>query len=373
MVTKSKKILAIILALFMGVTMTWMGVRDLRNSILLSKRGLNTVAEVIDGHETVSGRSRTHSYYLTLLFQPQGGSNTRKDVKVSEADYANGLASGSIKVFYLPEDPTICMAGNVVDIKYGNLLFGLGMFGVAWLLFAMLKIPVEHEEMVDTIQERFEPMTYDRHEYLEADASKFKHLDLAFYNQAQRQLEQRGFQFLGDFENATLRKTLPAPVLIRHMLSRDKTTMACIYHFKPSFVQQLLSAKQAKVIDCESWFSNGSFVCTSNAEMAGKLDSPPQVDSLFLPGATPCDAVVEAHQRRISNFSAKHPGVTPVELRDLHDVRRAQNELQWIKAQFRRKAGISKDEIARIAGHSGSSVETLHAELAARMASPVRK
>ncbi len=373
MATKSKKILAIILSLFLGVTVTYMGTRDLRNSILLSKRGLSTMAEVIDGHETISGRSRTHSYYLTLLFQPQGGSNVHKDVRVSEADYAKGLARNSIKVFYLTEDPTICAAGEAVDIKYGNLLFGLAMFGVAWLMFAMLKIPVEHEEMVDSIQEKFEPMTQDRHDYVEAEAAEFKHLDLAFYNGTQQRLEQQGFQLIGDFEDATLRKTLPAPVFIRHMVSRDKTTMAFIYHFNPPLVQRLLSAKQAKVIDCETWFSDGSFVCTSNAEMAGKLDSPPQVDSLFLPAATPCEAVLEAHQRRISSFGAKHPGTTAVELRDLQDVRRAQNELQWIKARFRRQTGISKEELARIAGHSGCSVETLHAELSARVASPVRK
>src|SRR4051794_9437230 len=107
MVTKSKKILAIVLSVFLGITVTYMGIRDLRNSILLSKRGLSTTAEVVDGHETITGRSRTHSYYLTLLFQPQGGSNVRKDVRVSEADYANGLARSSIKVFYLPEDPAI--------------------------------------------------------------------------------------------------------------------------------------------------------------------------------------------------------------------------------------------------------------------------
>jgi hypothetical protein len=237
----------------------------------------------------------------------------------------------------------------------------------------MLKIPVEHGEMVDAIEEKFQPMTLDRHEYVEAEPAKFKHLDLAFYDETRLQLEQRGFQFLGDFEDATLRKTLSVPVFIRHLLSRDKTTMAFIFHFNPPLLQRLLSAKQAKVVDCETWFSDGSFVCTSNAEIAGKLDSPPQVDSLFLRAATPWDAILQAHQHRINNFSSKHSGATPVELRDLQDVRRAQNELQSIKAKFRRKAGISKDEIARIAGHSGSSVETLHAELAGRLASPVRK
>src|SRR5215467_13041411 len=111
MVTKSRKILAIVLALFLGVTVTCMGIRDLRNSILLSKRGLSATAEVIDGHELISGKSRSHSYYLTVVFQPQGGSNVRKDVKVSDADYANGLARNSIKIFYLREEPTICVAG----------------------------------------------------------------------------------------------------------------------------------------------------------------------------------------------------------------------------------------------------------------------
>lgn len=136
--------------------------------------------------------------------------------------------------------------------------------------------------------------------------------------------------------------------------------MADLYHFVPKFPLRVLGAKPAKVLDLETWFSDGAFVCTSNAEMAGKLDSPPAIDALRLPAGTTWDMLLETHQRRVGKYLAAHPGVKPVRLEGMADVRRAQDEQQRIKAEFRKRTGLSKTELERMAGTQGRGVDRLH-------------
>jgi hypothetical protein len=198
------------------------------------------------------------------------------------------------------------------------------------------------------------------------DAAKFKYLDLAFYDNGRRHLEALGYRYLDDQENVTLRRRSGISTFIRILLSRDQTTMADFYHFIPRFALRILGAKSSKVLDLETWFSDGCFVCTSNAEMAGKLESPPAIDALRLPAGTAWDMLLEAHQRRVNKYLATHPGVTPVKLTGLADVRRAQDEQQRIKAEFRRRIGLSRTELERFAGAQGREVDRLHDALTER-------
>ena len=142
--------------------------------------------------------------------------------------------------------------------------------------------------------------------------------------------------------------------------------MADLYHFVPKFALRLLGAKPAKVLDLETWFSDGRFVCTCNAEMAGKLESPPAIDALRLPAGTTWDMLLETHQRRVNQYLAAHPGVKPVKLEGMADVRRAQDEQQRIKADFRKQIGLSKTELERFAGAPSREVDRLHDALTER-------
>src|SRR5207247_4498873 len=114
----------------------------------------------------------------------------------------------------------------------------------------------------------------------------------------------------------------------------------------------VLGAKEAKALDLESWFSNGCFVCTSNAEMAGKLDPPREIDALHLPAATPWEMLLETHTRRVSDYLAAHAGIAAVQLNGMPDMRRAQEAQQRIKAEFRKNRGLSTPELERIAQSS---------------------
>jgi len=136
--------------------------------------------------------------------------------------------------------------------------------------------------------------------------------------------------------------------------------MADFYHFVPQFTSRLLGAKSAKVLDLETWLSDGCFVCTSNAEMAGKLESPPAIDALRMPAGTTWDTLVQAHQNRVAKYLAAHPGVEAIKLKSMADVRRAQDEQQRIKAEFRQRIGLTRTELERFAGTQGREVDQLH-------------
>lgn len=88
----------------------------------------------------------------------------------------------------------------------------------------------------------------------------------------------------------------------------------------------------------------------SNAGLAGKLDSPPAIGALRLPAGAPWDVLLEAHHRRVKNYLAKHPGVTPIKLENASGCSRAQKEQQRIKSEFRKRVGLTKAELERIAG-----------------------
>jgi len=224
--------------------------------------------------------------------------------------------------------------------------------------------PANTEEAAEQIEDHLKRLKQACFEYAPADARDFKHLDLAFYDENRRHLEQQGYGYLADQENISLRNPGSARTFLRFLVNRDQTVIAVLYHFK----RRGFPARESKVLDLESWFSNGSFVCTSNAEMAGKLDYPAAIDSFFLPANTPLDALLLAHERRVSNFLARNPGVSAIRINGMEDVRRAGDELQRIKAEFRSQTGISKAELERIAGKTGPQIDELHATLTERQA-----
>src|SRR6266404_3047674 len=129
--TKNNRILTIVFTLVFGVLAMLFGAKDLVNSIQLSKRGRSVVAEIVDGWDHVSGLTRSHSYTLVVSFQSEKGNAVRKELRVSEEVYIASQGTRTVMVFYLPEDPEICAAGEKVEIRYGGLVFGIFLVGLA--------------------------------------------------------------------------------------------------------------------------------------------------------------------------------------------------------------------------------------------------
>jgi hypothetical protein len=132
------------------------------------------------------------------------------------------------------------------------------------------------------------------------------------------------------------------------MLSRDGTALAYLYHFKPA--PPLRAGQGFRIMELQTHFANGFFICTSNAEAAGKLDSPPGVDAVHLLANTSLEEILASHGKRVAACLANNPGLSAGRMSTLDDVHRVQNTLQAIKAAYRRNKGISQEELQRLAG-----------------------
>jgi hypothetical protein len=162
--SKSKKIFAIAGALLMGVFLIYTGARELINSIRLTHEGKTATARVVDSSEWVSLKGR-HTYYLTVEFQPEGGDQVGKKVKVGEEVFTTARNSGSVKVHYLAADPAICALGEQVETRYGNLLWGIALVIIGAFL---MKQPATLEEVAVKIEGHFKTLTHQRYEYASA-------------------------------------------------------------------------------------------------------------------------------------------------------------------------------------------------------------
>ena len=216
------------------------------------------------------------------------------------------------------------------------------------------------------INKQFNTLSLEQYEYASVNPEDFKHrLDLAFYKNLQRDLEIRGFLFLDDQENVTLRQRNGTQTFVRYMLSADKSIWAGFYNFVPKLAVRLLMGKpSSKVLDLCTAFSDGTYLCTSNAEAAAKFTYPPAVKMVFLPAATQWDMLLEAHTRSVGNYLDSHPQTTARILNGMADVRRVGSEIQRIKSAFRKQNGLSKAELERLGVGENLDVDEVHAALA---------
>ena len=355
---KSKRILAIALGLIFGTAFLILGTKEFLRSKQLAAHGTATRGEVsmVEDRSAFGPRSRVH--YLRVKFQADGVSHEER-VSVSTAMYSSAERGDVVQVHYLPENPSICQIGDTVQLKYGNIVWGIVFILGAGYLLVNFNRPANESEAAERIAERVKILAQDHFQYISVKAENFKNVDLNFYDSVRRGLEGRGFVYLDDQQNVTLYKQSGVKTFLRYLLGPDQSTMAALYHFNRGM-------RSAKVVDLETWFSNGCFVCTSNAEMAGKLDTPPEIGALRMAADTTWETLLETHQRRAAEYLASHPGVTPVQLNGMADIRRAQAAQQLIKSQFRKKAGLSKAELERLAGGASPIVDRIHDELEKR-------
>src|SRR6185503_2578033 len=213
-----KRYVAIVVCLLFGGFLIADGWKELRNSWRLSREGRSVQGKVVD-NETFQWKRDT-TYYLSAEFKTADGIVHRKRLEVSSGVYYKGLDAGTVTVHYLPADPDICVAGDRVPLRFLWLLAGLGIFAAGLYLIWFFH----------WARKKVGELCITEHEYATVDARKFKHLDLAFYEQSQLLLETHGYRFLADREDLTLRRNSGLRIPLRVMVSGDGVTAAGIYH-----------------------------------------------------------------------------------------------------------------------------------------------
>lgn len=359
--SKAKKLLATAALIVLGPLCIVTGYKELSNTRKLQAHGQKAEAQVVDGYKY--RRKLTTSYHLTISFQTATGQSVRRSVSVRGDDYEKGQADRRATVYYLPEEPEICAVGETVETKFGTLLAGIAMFCGGIFLAVTFKRPADHHEAAQVVAKEFGKLCVNQHEYGPANLKEFKNLDLGWYDTSRQRLEGLGFGFLQDVENLTASRNNPGmKAFLRVHLGRSGTAIGALFHIKPGFLLRVIGAKESRVVSLDTEFSNGHWVSTGNAEASGALASPPEVDNLQLPAATPIEAVAQAHETRVAKFMAKYPEAQPVQFHNIDEVLQAENRQQAIKAAFRQSHGLSKGELERIVGTTSQDVARIHAE-----------
>ncbi|MDB6023972.1 MAG: hypothetical protein JWM68_195 [Verrucomicrobiales bacterium] len=369
-----KKWVLVAVFLIGGIVLTSVGLKALLTGKKLEREGKTTVATIVSRDSRPLYKKQL-AYYLTLGFETEAKEKITQEIMVLHPEFARTEGRPNVTIHYLPSDPNVIML-DPIEIRWGQIVTGsiFALFGAVLLVIFVRNPkhgngpPITQEERIEHAREtaadsavkivqQLKPLTVSQHEYEMADPSRFRHLDLAFYNDTQKFLESSGFGHLEDVENVTLRNSANNPnTFIRVMLGANGTIMADIYQFKPSAVKRLLGMKEFKVLDLETQFSNGCFVCTNNAETAGALSQPTEVDSLNMAAVTPFSTLLDAHRKRVELFS-QSTGVPPLRLQTVSDVRKAQDALQCLKAAHRQKTGLTRTEIANLGGGQAGTKE----------------
>jgi hypothetical protein len=199
------------------------------------------------------------------------------------------------------------------------------------------------------------------HEFKEVYPHEFPWLDMEYYNRTQVELERLGFKHQGDIEDVTISSTYPSMrTFLRVMYSDNGAVQAAIYDIKMrSFFMKFLQLitllpKDMKTVDMETEFSNGLFICTTNAgKQASFIKSPPQIVSYYLPKTYSVDELLRYHYIYVSTYLAQNPEVKAIQCPTLLSSIDSQNRMQVLKNIYRESQGwISREELLRIGGDS---------------------
>jgi hypothetical protein len=212
----------------------------------------------------------------------------------------------------------------------------------------------KHEKSAAEILASIEAIYVPTHQYARVQASQFRHLDLAFYDKALADLQALGYRHVADVEDLTISnapRNLMKRIMIRTLLSRDGTVMAGAYHPKLkllwAILLRLLGMRQKPVIDLETEFDDGAFVCTSNASFAAAIQSPPLVLVEYLPSGTQASVLLDCHEQSVQAY-IETTGSAPRTVSTHEELIQAQDRMHAIKAAYRNEVGgVTREELER--------------------------
>lgn len=214
------------------------------------------------------------------------------------------------------------------------------------------------DEAANAILQNLAAIYVATHDYHTVEAEKFLHLDLRFYDSGRDFLRGEGFSFLCDVQDRTLEQApgnILRPIFLRALVSAEGTISAAIYHarIKPLWLRLLLfvmGKSRMKVVEFETEFVDGSYVCTSNAMSASMIKLPPSIDVLYLPARTSPERVLVLHRQRVRDRQNRFPGIRPLTIGSFQDLIASQNRMNALKAAFRGEiGGITREELERLA------------------------
>jgi hypothetical protein len=336
-------ILGALFLLLLGGAGIWIAFKKSQEIKELRNAGVETTGEVVDGSYR-KGRLSSR-YYLTVEFQPEGGSRLSLNREVPEETYEAGKNGGAIKVRYMAANPEVCAFGDKEMSAFSSFLTGGGLFFLGlFCLFTSVGSGDPDQSKNETVNKgaasRMEAHTYAP---VMNPAREFPRVDHDFYHRTMKQLEEFGFRYLGD-EKLT---NVKMDTFIRYLVSTDGQMFAACYYFKPGMLAGMLGASVCRTVEFGSALKDGTFVNTSNAGHLSAIKYPAPVDTEHLNAETPVPDLIPRHRQRVQKYVAA--GGRVVVLKTLEDVHRVGNAEQKVKATWRKNPQVGEAELRAMA------------------------
>jgi hypothetical protein len=215
--------------------------------------------------------------------------------------------------------------------------------------------------------------------------SEFAHLDLEAYRGFRNTLERRGYKFLSDFKIPGISDSPTSsmvPTMIRSMVSPDGATCASHYQATPTmrvrvttvlagllslgFIvrpRRLLQSLMTKNIDDFESELGGTYVVTTNAEVARALSLPKSVDTKFFPYGSPVEEVRAAHEARL-RAAIQRTGSSPTTITTIEDVFALETRLKECKNAHRAASNwVTQNELRAFAGGDTALADAIFKEV----------
>lgn len=202
------------------------------------------------------------------------------------------------------------------------------------------------------------------HEWVPADLSQFRHLDLGFYDRSRSALEAEGFTFLGDLEDLTLSRQFPAMrTFVRVMSGDGGQVVAALYHVQGVTT---LPEGEARGIEFETEFDDGAFIGTGNGRETDLTPPFEGVRKNLLPHRTPLAKLLAAHREALAR--ERDAGRTVVTVSTIDEAIAAQHRLEAIKAGQKARTGyLTEDDIEAVQGRPVNDAERAIVDEARRL------
>ena len=214
------------------------------------------------------------------------------------------------------------------------------------------------------LRARLDAVYGEPHELVQTTPDAFPEADLEFYDRARRELEQRGYRWLGDVEDLTLSRIYPENrTFLRLFVDRGGMIRASAYHLHPrgvviSLLQLVqLFPRHLRVVELVTEVQ-GKFLVTSNTHGVDRLEPPPEALVERVPLGTSIGDIVVRHEARITELLRAHPERSPVLFETIDDVLGSNARAHIAMARHRQKlGGLSRDELERLKGRPLSATE----------------
>jgi hypothetical protein len=143
---------------------------------------------------------------------------------------------------------------------------------------------------------------------------------------------------------------------IRALLGADGRVVAGVYCAKQSRPFPWMRMFKGdppllRVYDLETEFNNGTFLCTTTATLAGRMDVHPSIHREFLPPATPLGEALRRHLSIVEKWTGENPDLAVVAMQSRADILNMQHRQHELKCAHRRGSNwMTRDELRRIGG-----------------------